>query len=404
MAEEKIDSGTSGKMKFEKAELREMYEKLISRISPSDIIWAGGFAMLSLLLGYIAIEMRSLEKQIKEIEKNITKTQQQRKEGMISFNEWGFVDNLRAKGSVQIKLEDIDFDSDLDIVMYDSTGHIRTYENKMPINLKPEQERVLEQLTLRLKADGYDISRQLKDPRFKYYRDIRKLLYGGEEISESQHKKNLDAYVKKYFKDASNFMMLHQAPLIKAWREYNVDPWYIVSLLNKESLLGKGKGVREVFSTLVSIYLDFPKSRHARFNAYEQLKALLDLSKKENRDVFSYKGSFMAALEIPQSLPVNVPIYGVDFDNDGKIDLATVPDAIGFVANYLSKAGFGWSKRRAIYSYNHSESYCDYIIALAKPLEKEWLRRKGLWDKYMIKDYAYSSASADKLNVHYSNF
>lgn len=388
-------------MKLEKAKLRKMYEKFVSKFSIPDVAILSSLFLLTLFSSYLAIETQNTQKRIKAIEEQMEKIKVQKKE-ITSFNNWGFIDSLRAKGTVQIKLEDIDFDSDLDIVMYDSAGRIKTYENKMPIKLLPEKERVLSELVLKLKADGYDITPYLKDPRFRYYRDIKQLLYGGGEISEKQHKKNLEAYVKKYLEDATNFMILNEKSLNKAYQVYGIEPEYIVSILNKESLLGKGKGVRNVFSTLVSIYLDFPYSRHKRFNAYKQMNALLKLSNQENRDIYDYKGSFMAAMELPQSLPENVFIYGVDFDDDRKIDLADVDDAIGFIGNYLSKAGFGWSKRRAVYGYNHSESYCDYIEVLAKALRQETLKRKILWNRFMFSGYKFNSEISDKLRVSYS--
>ena len=77
-----------------------------------------------------------------------------------------------------------------------------------------------------------------------------------------------------------------------------------------------------------------------------ELEALLLLARDEERDPLSYRGSYAGALGLPQFLPSSVRHWAVDFDDDGKIDLATTTDAIGSVAHFL--ADHGWTKDEPI--------------------------------------------------------
>lgn len=396
------------RLKFERQELKEIYKKTckqitsqISRLSLLDIALASALTLTLFFSGYAAIQTRNLERKLekteKELKTKIEVLEAQRKEAVEKtyFDDWGFIDTLRARGA-EIELEDIDRDGDLDIVIKDVSGIIRTYENVMPVKFLPEEKKLLAELILKLKAKGHDIEPYLEDKRFKYYRDIRELLYGGKKISEAQHQKNLRAYVKKYLDDATDFMMQNQFWLNKAKNEYGVEPWDIVSVLNKETRLGKQKGVRSIFNSLISILLTLPS--HKNF-VYRNLKVLLELSEQEGKDIFSYKGSFMGAYEWPQSLLENISRFGVDLDSNGRIDLSTLPDAIGFIANYLAKAGYRLNRYGSIYSYNHSHTYCDYIIALGNALKSESHKRHKLFDELFIREVPFYTAEKDKTNA-----
>lgn len=58
--------------------------------------------------------------------------------------------------------------------------------------------------------------------------------------------------------------------------------------------------------------------------------------------------------------------YGIDADGNGKASAWDTADAIYTAAYYLSKNGFASNKDRAIFKYNHSESYVKLINEKAK--------------------------------------
>jgi len=86
-------------------------------------------------------------------------------------------------------------------------------------------------------------------------------------------------------------------------------------------------------------------------------------------------------------MPSNVFTYGVDADNDGRIDLFVKADALYSIANYLREHGWGCQmdksgQHKAIYAYNHSVVYANTILAVAeklkdKPGRNSVLRRRS---------------------------
>ncbi len=75
-------------------------------------------------------------------------------------------------------------------------------------------------------------------------------------------------------------------------------------------------------------------------------------------------------------MPSNVLYYGVDADNDGRIDLFTKADALHSIANYLR--GHGWkctmdrsSQLQVILEYNKSLVYANTVLAVAEKLKSK---------------------------------
>ncbi len=106
--------------------------------------------------------------------------------------------------------------------------------------------------------------------------------------------------------------------------------------------------------------------------AYNELKALLRYAIKNNIDINTVPSSIYGAIGYGQFMPSNIPLYGIDANKDGKIDLFDPPDAILSVAKFLHTQG--WKQRnlaftkqvKVIKRYNHSTAYANTILALAK--------------------------------------
>jgi membrane-bound lytic murein transglycosylase B len=99
----------------------------------------------------------------------------------------------------------------------------------------------------------------------------------------------------------------------------------------------------DVLTTLAFAYPETP-NRDARMAFFRgELENTLLLARKSSIDPLSLLGSFAGAVGLPQFMPGSILEYGVDFDNDGHIDLRNSPvDAIGSVANFL--VNHGWSR------------------------------------------------------------
>jgi membrane-bound lytic murein transglycosylase B len=83
---------------------------------------------------------------------------------------------------------------------------------------------------------------------------------------------------------------------------------------------------------------------------------------------------------IPQFMPSSYRRYAVDFDNDGKVDLAgSAVDAIGSVGNYLK--GYGWEAEQtiAVPALVNGGNYAEAIYTGERPrYTVEKLRQLGV--------------------------
>ena len=86
--------------------------------------------------------------------------------------------------------------------------------------------------------------------------------------------------------------------------------------------------------------IDHTQAIGGTYNRTRVLRAAL-LAREENRDPLAYTGSYAGAIGLPQFLPSSRRRFAIDFDRDGRIDLAASPaDAIGSVANFLAEHGW----------------------------------------------------------------
>jgi membrane-bound lytic murein transglycosylase B len=140
------------------------------------------------------------------------------------------------------------------------------------------------------------------------------------------------------------FWREHAEALDKASREYGVPGEIIVAIIGVESLYGTRKGKHLVLDSLATLAFRYPR-RSKFFRA--ELEEFLVLAQQEHFDPPLVKGSYAGAMGIPQFISSSYRRYAVDFDGDGARNLLTSEtDAIGSVANYLSK--HGWQRDGAV--------------------------------------------------------
>ncbi len=136
------------------------------------------------------------------------------------------------------------------------------------------------------------------------------------------------------------FMQIHATELAAAEARFGVPIEIIAAIIGVETIYGKHMGRFGTFAALTTLAFDYPP-RAELFR--RELEELLLLAREENRDPLAYTGSYAGALGLPQFLPSSRRRHAIDFDNDGRIDLAASPaDAIGSVANFL--AAHGWER------------------------------------------------------------
>ena len=126
--------------------------------------------------------------------------------------------------------------------------------------------------------------------------------------------------------------------LNKTSEKYGVPAYVIVAFLGLESNYGNYMGNESLIRSLATLAYD---QRRSKFFTRE-LIAVLQLMDKKTIP-FDATGSWAGAMGAVQFMPTNVIAYGVDANNDGKVDLWNEKaDIYASAANFLNK--LGWKK------------------------------------------------------------
>lgn len=126
--------------------------------------------------------------------------------------------------------------------------------------------------------------------------------------------------------------------LKRASETYGVPEEIIVAIIGVETRYGRHAGNYRVLDALTTLAFDYPP-RGKFFRG--QLKELFRLSKEEQLDIVTLKGSYAGAMGYGQFIPSSYRHYAVDFSGDKQRNILTnADDAIGSVANYFSRHGW----------------------------------------------------------------
>jgi membrane-bound lytic murein transglycosylase B len=229
-----------------------------------------------------------------------------------------------------------------------------------------------------------------------------------EALTPSSKKKGvMKSFLRgKVIAKAKSFLRANKSTLETINTTYGVPEEIIVSIFLIETQLGEYVGDRIAFNRLASMALcgDLdtirpyvsrkllnPRSEeYARQRcrekadwAYNELKALLDYAQKSGFDPLSIPGSPLGAIGFCQFMPSNISPFGVDADQDGRIDLFATDDALHSMANYLR--GHGWvenmpksDQKKVIFEYNRCSVYANTVLAVADRLKGKTPPRQRL--------------------------
>ncbi len=90
---------------------------------------------------------------------------------------------------------------------------------------------------------------------------------------------------------------------------------------------------------------------------------VVETGQRGDTSVSSYAG----AQGPMQFMPGTFAAYAQDGDGDGQANINDVNDAIHTAANHLAANGFAYGDAfSALYSYNHSGSYVNYVLSIAR--------------------------------------
>ncbi len=138
------------------------------------------------------------------------------------------------------------------------------------------------------------------------------------------------------------FVKKNDSILAAAEKKYGVDAPVVAAIIGVETKFGKIHGGQPVLDSLYTLSTGFP--RRAPF-FQKQLAAIIEISRKDQLDLKSLKGSYAGAFGTVQFLPTSFRDYAVDEDGNGTRDLFnSQQDIIGSVANYFHK--YRWQHGR----------------------------------------------------------
>jgi len=139
-------------------------------------------------------------------------------------------------------------------------------------------------------------------------------------------------------REAVLFRGANRPALARAVEDFGVPAEIVVAIIGIETMFGRVMGTFRTLDVLLTLAFDYP--RRAAFYR-EELAHFLALGHQGRLDVLKQTGSFAGAIGLPQFMPSSIRRFALDYDGDGRIDLARSPtDAIGSVASYLHRQGW----------------------------------------------------------------
>ena len=138
-------------------------------------------------------------------------------------------------------------------------------------------------------------------------------------------------------------LLRQYAVLLEEVRQsYGVQPHYLVSFWAIESNYGRATGGFSVLQALATLALEPRRAEFFRTELVPALKIIDD----GHIAVDNMSGSWAGAMGQLQFLPSVFARYGIDGDNDGKIDIwNSLPDIFHSAANFLSQSGWRGDER-----------------------------------------------------------
>ncbi len=198
------------------------------------------------------------------------------------------------------------------------------------------QQIFIDNLVTKYRLDGAQIKKWLNEARKK--QSIINAMNRPAEGVLSWKKYRKIFMTKKRVHQGIEFWKKYKSDLDRAEKKYGVPAEMIVSIIGIETFYGRIKGNYRVLDALYTLAFHYPK-RGKFFRS--ELGQFFRLTQQQQWQPDSKIGSYAGAMGYGQFMPSSYLAYGVDFDNDGKVDLIDNPvDAIGSVANYFKKHGW----------------------------------------------------------------
>jgi membrane-bound lytic murein transglycosylase B len=208
---------------------------------------------------------------------------------------------------------------------------------RAPYSTRPEVQAFLAEFVSRHGGDEQALARLLDSARY----DARVERLMQPPIAYGQ--RNWTTYRSRYLESARlaaglAFWEANAATLARAQEQFGVPAEVIVAIIGIETYYGRITGRFRILDVLMTLAFDY--TRRADYYRAE-LEQFLLLGRERALDARNAQGSFAGAMGLPQFMPGSMRRWALDYDGDGRIDLAGSPaDAIGSVANFLVQHGW----------------------------------------------------------------
>jgi lytic murein transglycosylase len=166
----------------------------------------------------------------------------------------------------------------------------------------------------------------------------------------------------------------HRGTLARIEQRFGVPASVIVAIWGLETNYGSdGAGGKSIVRSLATLAYDCRRSDFFR----NELMSALKIINRGDMSASQLRGGWAGEIGPMQFLPSSYYKYAVDFDGDGRKDLArSVPDMLASTANYLKaygwRAGQGWSAGSPNYAvlreWNKADVYVRTIAVMADRL------------------------------------
>ena len=150
----------------------------------------------------------------------------------------------------------------------------------------------------------------------------------------------------------------HQVLLNEMEANYGVPKNILIAFWGLETSYGGNKGNFHVASSLMSLAFEGRRAAFFRSQLFDAMR-IIDAG---HNSATSMRGSWAGAMGHMQFMPSTLLKYGVDADDDGRIDIwKSKPDAFASAANYISRVG--WRYKEPIATEVKLPVNFDYALA-----------------------------------------
>lgn len=166
--------------------------------------------------------------------------------------------------------------------------------------------------------------------------------------NQSEFKLTLQQYLDRSVSESrisQGLIMRKKYPtmLSRVEAKYGLPPHVILAFWGMESNYGAVKSKHKLTDAFFTLMYD---GRRESFFT-NQLMALMKIADKNKLDINDIRGSWAGAMGHFQFIPTTLSQYGIDGNNDGRVDIInSVGDAMFSAANYLNK--LGWNPNEKI--------------------------------------------------------